>query len=148
MNTTQIATTNLLIKYKNDISCSKQNLNLTTGAQTFTKINNSKDNELNYIKKDLLKDINSNDNNQIKSCESQVLSGINGPNTTLYSFLNKSDVKSLNKINLDMPNVNIDLDKEEIGENIDEKKEKKIFSYKDNNKIKIINDKKMEKLEN
>ena len=148
MNTTQIATTNLLIKYKNDISCSKQNLNLTTGAQTFTKINNSKDNELNYIKKDLLKDINSNDNNQIKSCESQVLSGINGPNTTLYSFLNKSDVKSLNKINLDMPNVNIDLDKEEIGENIDEKKEKKIFSYKDNKKIKIINDKKMEKLEN
>ena len=122
----------------------KQNLNLTTRDETFKTYNNSKDID--------------NDNNQIKSCESQVISGINGPNTTYFSGFNKSELKMLNKINLDMP-VNLDLcndenknikednikDKlEEIKINIEEITENK----NRNNKTMKLKDKKYEKLEN
>ena len=131
-----------LEKIKNNDT--KQNLNLTTRDETFKTYNNSKDID--------------NDNNQIKSCESQVISGINGPNTTYFSGFNKSELKMLNKINLDMP-VNLDLfndenknikednikDKlEEIKINIEEITENK----NRNNKTMKLKDKKYEKLEN
>ena len=151
---------NILNKYNNkDI---KQTMNLTTRDETGKIYNNSKDienNELMNLTKELV-----NENNQVKSCESQVISGINGPNTTYFSGFNKSDLKILNKVNLDMP-VNIDLENEE---NENDKNEKEIKTEQDNkenkeliiidqndnceNKNIIIDikekDKKIEKLEN
>ena len=140
-------------KYQND---TKQNLNLTTRDETFKTYNNSKDilenNEFNNFAKESV-----NDNNQIKSCDSQVISGINGPNTTYFSGFNKSELKLLNKVNLDMP-VNLDLFNEENKnikeENIQDNLEEIKINIEENNENKIINnltksqDKKIEKLEN
>ena len=140
-------------KIKNNYS--KQNLNLTTRDETFKTYNNSKDadnNESNNYPKELF-----NDNNQIKSCESQVISGINGPNTTYFSGFNKSELKLLNKINLDMP-VNLDLcydDNKDIKEdNIKDNLEEIKINTVENTENKNIDnamkskDKKFEKLEN
>lgn len=140
-------------KYQNE---TKHNLNLTTRDETFKTYNNSKDilenNELNNLIKESV-----NDNNQIKSCDSQVISGINGPNTTYFSGFNKSELKLLNKINLDMP-VNLDLCNEENknikDDNIKDNLEDIKINIEDNSKNKKINDiskpqdKKIEKLEN
>ena len=96
----------------------------------------------------------SNENNQIKSCESQVISGIKSFNTTYFSGFYKSDLKLLNKVNLDMP-VNLDLFKEE-NDNIKEKKipknngmnKNEIVEYNnDINKYIKDKDEKIEKLE-
>ena len=131
-------------------------MNLTTRDETFKTYNNSKDilenNEFNNFAKESV-----NDNNQIKSCDSQVISGINGPNTTYFSGFNKSELKLLNKVNLDMP-VNLDLFNEENKnikeENIQDNLEEIKINIEENNENKIINnltksqDKKIEKLEN
>ena len=131
-------------------------MNLTTRDETFKTYNNSKDilenNEFNNFAKESV-----NDNNQIKSCDSQVISGINGPNTTYFSGFNKSELKLLNKVNLDMP-VNLDLFNEENEnikeENIQDNLEEIKINIEENNENKIINnltksqDKKIEKLEN
>jgi hypothetical protein len=105
---------------KNQVDA-KQNMNLTTRDETFkTYNNNSKDIEnidITNLTKESVKD-----NNQVKSSDSQIISGINGQNTTYFSGFNKSDLKMLNKVNLDMP-VNIDLDKEENEEEIIKEKE-------------------------
>ena len=134
----------------------KQNMNITTRDETGRIYNNSKDtenNELINLTKELV-----NENNQVKSSESQVISGINGPNTTYFSGFNKSDLKILNKINLDMP-VNIDLDKEDNENNNEEKidknnkENKDIIKIEENENKNILNDskdkdKKIEKLDN
>ena len=131
-------------------------MNLTTRDETFKTYNNSKDilenNEFNNFAKESV-----NDNNQIKSCDSQVISGINGPNTTYFSGFNKSELKLLNKVNLDMP-VNLDVFNEENKnikeENIQDNLEEIKINIEENNENKIINnltksqDKKIEKLEN
>ena len=121
----------------------KQKMNLTTRDESIKIYNNSKEIE----------------NNQVKSCESQLISGINGPNTTYFSGFNKSDFKILNKVNFDMP-INVDLEKEinenfkeENIENNQENKDDFKFDIKknsENKKIKDFNekDKKLEKLEN
>ena len=148
----EIEKSNVLINNQND---TKQNLNLTTRDETFKTYNNSKDienNEFNNFAKESV-----NDNNQVKSCESQVISGINGPNTTYFSGFNKSELKMLNKINLDMP-INLDLCNEDnkdfkednLKDNLDEIK----INIKENKENKKMNntltlkDKKFEKLEN
>ena len=148
----EIEKSNVLINNQND---TKQNLNLTTRDETFKTYNNSKDienNEFNNFAKESV-----NDNNQVKSCESQVISGINGPNTTYFSGFNKSELKMLNKINLDMP-INLDLCNEDnkdlkednLKENLDEIKIN-IEENKDNKKMNntlTLKDKKFKKLEN
>jgi hypothetical protein len=152
---------NILNKYNNNKDI-KQTMNLTTRDETGKIYNNSKDienNEIMNLTKELV-----NENNQVKSCESQVISGINGPNTTYFSGFNKSDLKILNKVNLDMP-VNIDLEKEENENDKNEKEIKIEKENKDNKELIIIDekenlekkhiiidikekDKKIEKLEN
>ena len=138
MNLTEHEKSNFLNKYNNNNKDIKQTMNLTTRDETGKINNNSKDtenNEVMYLSKDLV-----NENNQVKSCESQVISGINGPNTTYFSGFNKSDLKILNKVNLDMP-VNIDLEKEE-NEDLKNEKEIKVEKEKKENKEMIVIDEK------
>ena len=130
----------------------KQNMNLTTREETVKTYYNSKfidNNDFINLTKEL-----SNENNQIKSCESQVISGIKSFNTTYFSGFYKSDLKLLNKVNLDMP-VNLDLFKEE-NDNIKEQKipknngmnKNEIVEYNnDINKYIKDKDEKIEKLE-
>ena len=136
---------------KNQVDA-KQNMNLTTRDETFkTYNNNSKDIEnidITNLTKESVKD-----NNQVKSSDSQIISGINGQNTTYFSGFNKSDLKMLNKVNLDMP-VNIDLDKEENEEEIIKEKEesknlieKEINNSSPNKRIENGSQDKDEKLE-
>ena len=131
----------------------KQNINLTTREETVKTYYNSKiidNNDFINLTKEL-----ANENNQIKSSESQILSGIKSFNTTYFSGFYKSDLKLLNKVNLDMP-VNLDLFKEE-NDNAKEQKIQKnngmnkneIMEYNNNiNKYNKVKDDKIEKLEN